>query len=80
MTDYSDGLSRRSFLKLLGARTLSEVPTNDDEIRLGPGDLAFDRFDQPRVVGAEVKVGQMHQASHGACNARDTPQFIDRCG
>jgi hypothetical protein len=31
-------------------------------------------------VSTEVKIGQMHQASHGACNARDTRQFIDRCG
>jgi hypothetical protein len=31
-------------------------------------------------VSTEVEIGQMHQASHGACNARDTRQFIDRCG
>ena len=51
-------------LELLGPRALREVAADDDEVGLLLVDALVDRLDQPRVVGAEVKVGQMDQAGH----------------
>src|SRR5688500_10848874 len=54
------------FLELLSPRTLGKIAADDDEIGLLFADALLDRFDQPRVVGAEMQVRQMDQASHGA--------------
>jgi hypothetical protein len=51
---------------LLGTSALGEVAADDDELRFQRIDLALDGFDEILVMGAEVKVGKMDEASHGA--------------
>ena len=52
------------FAKLLGARALGEVAADHDQVGLELVDFAFDRLDQPLVVRAEMKVGEMDEAGH----------------
>jgi hypothetical protein len=53
------------FLELLGPGALGEIAADHDQRRREFVDLARDRLDQPRVVGAEVEVGEMDEARHG---------------
>ena len=50
--------------ELLGPRALGEVAADDDEVGLELVDLPLDRLDQPLVMRAEMKVGEMDEASH----------------
>ncbi len=68
------------FLELLGPGTLGEIAADDHQVGLGRVHFGFYRLDQFGVVGAEVEVGQMDQASHELANARDSGRFIDTCG
>jgi hypothetical protein len=52
------------FLELLGSGALSEVAANHDELGLQFVDPAFHTLDQPFVMGAEMQVREMDEASH----------------
>ena len=52
------------FPELLGPGALGEVAADDDQVGLQLVDLPFDRLDQPRVMRAEMKVGEMDEAGH----------------
>ena len=50
--------------ELLGPRALGEVAADHDEVGLELVDAVLDPFDQPRVMGAEMQVRKMDEASH----------------
>jgi hypothetical protein len=52
--------------ELLGPRALREVAADDDEVGLELIDALLNRADELIVMGAEVQVGQMNEASHEA--------------
>jgi len=53
-----------SFRELLGLGALGKVAADHDEVGLQFIDAAFNRLHQPRVMRAEVQIGQMNDASH----------------
>ena len=72
-------------LELVGPRSLREIAADDDQV--GPFFInpSLDRFDQLLIVGAEMQVGQMDQASHGSPtrvtvtgSLIDSPGWIER--
>ena len=58
-----------SFLELLGPRALREIAADDDEVGLLLVDALLNRLDQPRIVRAEMQVGQDGSAGPFNSNA-----------
>ena len=61
-------------LELLGSGALGEVAADDDEVGLELVDAPLDGVDQSLVVGAEMEIGQVNEASHAPRTRRE------RCG
>ena len=55
---------RARLLELGRSRPLREIAADHDEIGLLGVNAPFNRLDQGWIMGTEVKVGQMEEASH----------------
>ena len=56
-------------MELFGARALREVAADDDKVGFQLVDPPLDRFNQPLVMSAEMKIREVDEASHAIMNA-----------